>query len=162
VETPGHSKGHICLYEPAGKLFISGDHLLKDIAPAVPWRTGGVNPLREYLSSLEKIIVMDIETILPGHGQSFNNSRQRIKEIQSFHRQQNRKILSILQDGDKSAYEISQRMIRKSNNTSRITLYALQSFFLALDTLTHLDYLEEERRLAKSVRDKVTFYSLVK
>ncbi|MBW2324855.1 MAG: MBL fold metallo-hydrolase [Deltaproteobacteria bacterium] len=27
VETPGHSRGHICLYEPNKKILFSGDHI---------------------------------------------------------------------------------------------------------------------------------------
>ena len=33
IETPGHTKGHMCLYEPSKKLFVSGDHILIDITP---------------------------------------------------------------------------------------------------------------------------------
>ncbi|MFA5317630.1 MAG: MBL fold metallo-hydrolase, partial [Dehalococcoidales bacterium] len=28
IETPGHSPGHLCLYEPENKLLVAGDHLL--------------------------------------------------------------------------------------------------------------------------------------
>ena len=52
VETPGHSKGHTCLYEPDKKLFISGDHLLEDAGPVIPGRFGNDNPLKDYLLSL--------------------------------------------------------------------------------------------------------------
>jgi len=31
VETPGHTKGHICLYEPDKKILFSGDHILGNI-----------------------------------------------------------------------------------------------------------------------------------
>jgi glyoxylase-like metal-dependent hydrolase (beta-lactamase superfamily II) len=33
VATPGHTMGHICLYEPAQKVLIAGDHILIDITP---------------------------------------------------------------------------------------------------------------------------------
>lgn len=35
VETPGHTKGHMCLYEPHKKIFIAGDHILDDITPTI-------------------------------------------------------------------------------------------------------------------------------
>jgi glyoxylase-like metal-dependent hydrolase (beta-lactamase superfamily II) len=35
VETPGHTMGHICLYEPTQKLLVAGDHILIDITPNI-------------------------------------------------------------------------------------------------------------------------------
>jgi len=35
IETPGHTLGHICLYETAKKILISGDHVLIDISPNI-------------------------------------------------------------------------------------------------------------------------------
>jgi glyoxylase-like metal-dependent hydrolase (beta-lactamase superfamily II) len=35
IETPGHSPGHCCLYEPNKRILFSGDHLLKEITPNV-------------------------------------------------------------------------------------------------------------------------------
>ena len=33
--TPGHSPGHICLYEPTKKVLLSGDHILPTISPNI-------------------------------------------------------------------------------------------------------------------------------
>ncbi|MFC1864970.1 MBL fold metallo-hydrolase, partial [Chloroflexota bacterium] len=33
IESPGHTRGHICLYEPNKKILMSGDHILIDITP---------------------------------------------------------------------------------------------------------------------------------
>jgi glyoxylase-like metal-dependent hydrolase (beta-lactamase superfamily II) len=38
VWTPGHSSGHICLYEPDKKILLSGDHILPSITPNI-WGT---------------------------------------------------------------------------------------------------------------------------
>jgi glyoxylase-like metal-dependent hydrolase (beta-lactamase superfamily II) len=35
VATPGHTNGHISLYEPEKKIFFSGDHVLGDITPNI-------------------------------------------------------------------------------------------------------------------------------
>ena len=35
IETPGHSPGHTCLYEPNKKILVSGDHILLDITPNI-------------------------------------------------------------------------------------------------------------------------------
>ena len=35
IWTPGHSPGHICLYEPVHKILFSGDHVLPVITPNI-------------------------------------------------------------------------------------------------------------------------------
>jgi len=35
IETPGHTQGHLCLFEPEKTLLIAGDHLLLDITPHI-------------------------------------------------------------------------------------------------------------------------------
>lgn len=160
VEAPGHNKGHMCLYEPDRKIFISGDHLLKDFSPIIPGRINNDNPLKEYLFSLDKVYALDIEIVLPGHGRPFRNSRQRIEEMKGQHHQQNRKILSILREGGKNTYETSLRMTRKRNSDLTTFSSILESFFFSQDTSTHLRYLEEKGKIKRTTKGKVAIYSL--
>ena len=74
VETPGHTKGHMCLYEPSKKIFVAGDHILNDITPTITLWSDEWNPLKEYLASLDKVYELDIELVLPGHRGIFRNS----------------------------------------------------------------------------------------
>lgn len=36
IETPGHTQGHICLYESSQRLLLSGDHILGISAQILP------------------------------------------------------------------------------------------------------------------------------
>ena len=67
IETPGHSMGHMCLYEPSTKHFVAGDHILIDITPNIQCWSDTQNPLAHYLESLDKVNKFDIELVLPGH-----------------------------------------------------------------------------------------------
>ncbi len=160
VETPGHNKGHTCLYEPDRKIFVSGDHLLNDFIPAIPGRINNDNPLKEYLLSLDKVYALDVEAVLPGHGRPFKKNRQRIEEIQEHHRQQDRKVLSILREGGKSIYETSLKMTRKRNSDSTNPLSVLQSFLISEGAFTHLRYLEEKGEVERKMEGQVAIYSL--
>jgi glyoxylase-like metal-dependent hydrolase (beta-lactamase superfamily II) len=160
VETPGHSKGHTCLYEPDKKLFVSGDHLLEDAGPVIPGRFDNDNPLKEYLSSLAALDGLDIELVLPGHGRPFRNSKQRIRETIEHHRQENLNILAILREGRKTPYEISSQIMRMRNKGSTKRLSILQVFVFVAGTLGRLRYLEEEGKIKKVVENKVAIYSL--
>jgi glyoxylase-like metal-dependent hydrolase (beta-lactamase superfamily II) len=162
VETPGHSKGHMCLYEPDKKLFISGDHLLEDAGPVIPGRFDNDNPLKDYLSSLSALNGLDIELVLPGHGRPFRNSKQRIRETIEHHYQENLNILSILREGRKTPYEISSHIMRMRNKSSTKRLSILQVFVFVAGTLGRLRYLEEAGKIKKVVENKVAIYSLEK
>ena len=160
VETPGHSKGHMCLYEPDKRLFVSGDHLLEDAGPVIPGRFNNDNPLKDYLSSLDTLDGLDIELVLPGHGRPFRNSKQRIRETIEHHHQENLNILSILREEKKTAYEISSHIMRMRNKGSTKRLSIFQVFVFVMGTLGRLRYLEEEGKIKKVVENKVAIYSL--
>jgi glyoxylase-like metal-dependent hydrolase (beta-lactamase superfamily II) len=81
VETPGHTPGHMCLYEPNKKIFVAGDHILNDITPNIQLWSDERNPLEEYFASLDKVSELDIELVLPGHRSIFRNCRERIQEL---------------------------------------------------------------------------------
>ena len=56
IWTPGHSSGHICLYEPEKKIFLSGDHILPTITPNVSVHPQAIeNPLGRYFDSLNEL-----------------------------------------------------------------------------------------------------------
>jgi glyoxylase-like metal-dependent hydrolase (beta-lactamase superfamily II) len=71
VWTPGHSPGHLCLYEPTRKLLISGDHILpRGAGNALTLKLPHTrrNPLGDYIASLSRVAGLDTELVLPGHG----------------------------------------------------------------------------------------------
>jgi glyoxylase-like metal-dependent hydrolase (beta-lactamase superfamily II) len=112
VWTPGHSIGHICLYEPRLKAFLSGDHILNPITPSIGLHAQSMgNPLSDYLSSLEGIRDLEVETVLPAHGDEFAGFRERIDELVAHHNERLAEIMGILQrEGDLSAFEVAARM----------------------------------------------------
>ena len=64
VATPGHTPGHLCLYETGAKILFSGDHILDTITPNISgWDCEG-DSLGEFLESLDKIAAYDIRLIL--------------------------------------------------------------------------------------------------
>ncbi len=111
VWTPGHSAGHICLYERTRKLFLSGDHILNPITPAVGLHAESMgNPLADYTSSLRELKDFDVELVLPAHGDEFYGFRERIDELLAHHEERLQEILGILRGGPRTAYEIASGM----------------------------------------------------
>lgn len=93
--TPGHSRSHVCLYSPADRALISGDHLLGGITPHIDFRPGDdEDPLGDYLRSLERVEELDPRLVLPGHGRPFEDGGARARSIARHH---DRRLGSILQ-----------------------------------------------------------------
>jgi len=110
VATPGHTRGHMCLYEPDKKFLMAGDHILGDITPNITsWSDEG-NPLYNYLSSLDKVYELDVELVLPGHRSIFKNCRERILELKNHHQKRAQEVLSILKKGSKNAFQVASEM----------------------------------------------------
>jgi glyoxylase-like metal-dependent hydrolase (beta-lactamase superfamily II) len=160
VETPGHSPGHMCLYEADRKILFTGDHILFDITPNITFWPGEDNPLEEYLSSLEKVYPLDVELMLPGHRRTMNNHRARIRELQAHHQARLNEIISALQDGDKTAFDIAPYVKWDIVHSSWEFFPAPQKWFAIGETLAHIRYLEKKGIVHRKTRGDMIFYSL--
>ncbi len=86
IWTPGHSPGHICLYEPDKQLLFSGDHVLTSISPNVSYHVqSGDNPLGDYINALHKLENLPVTQVLPAHERKFTDLKGKIKQILDHH-----------------------------------------------------------------------------
>lgn len=160
VHTPGHTAGHMCLYEPDRKLFIAGDHILGDITPNIAAWHDAENPLREYLQSLDKVYPMEISLLLPGHRRIVGDCRRRIRELKAHHRERLQEVVSIIEtNGPGSAYEIAARMEWDINVRSWEQFPVAQKWFAIGEAIAHIRYLEEEGKVQRKQQNStVLFY----
>lgn len=162
VETPGHTEGHMCLYEPRKKVFISGDHILNDITPNIQLWSDRWNPLKEYLTSLDKVFEFDIELLLPGHREIFGNCKERIVELKEHHRKRIDEILSILRDSSKNAFQVASEMSWDIADVyDSFDLFpATQKWFATGEAIAHLKYIEEKGTIRRKMLKHKIVYSL--
>ncbi len=160
VHTPGHTQGHTCLYEPDKKLFIAGDHILIDITPNIQLWSSDENPLDQYIASLDKVYELDIELVLPGHRRLVKNCKERIRELQRHHRQRSDEILSILEKGSQSAYQVASQMTWDIDSDSWEEFPVPQKWFATGEGIAHLKYLEDRGEISGKTRDGKIVYSL--
>ncbi len=144
VETPGHTLGHMCLYEPIKKIFVAGDHLLNDITPTIQLWSDDWNPLKEYLSSLDKVLGYDIELVLPGHRTIFKNYKERIQELKDHHQKRLDEIISILGKGGQDAFQVASQMGWDIIYDSWDLFPVSQKWFAIGEAIAHLKYLQEK------------------
>jgi glyoxylase-like metal-dependent hydrolase (beta-lactamase superfamily II) len=71
-ETPGHAPSHVCLFQRARRLLISGDHLLGRISLFFEYGWTP-DPVGEFLASLDVVEQLDARLCMSGHGRTFTD-----------------------------------------------------------------------------------------
>ena len=160
VETPGHTMGHICLYEPTQKLLVAGDHILIDITPNIQCWSDLHNPLKHYLASLDKVFKLEIDLVLPGHRRLIDDHRARINELKAHHRNRLNEVLDILTAGSQHAFQIASQMTWDLAAKSWDHFPVAQKWFATGEAIAHLRYLEEEGKVSRKVEDELTVFFL--
>ncbi len=159
--TPGHSPGHICLYEPTQKILFSGDHILPVITPNISLLPqSGTNPLGDFINSLNMVKQLDVNLVLPAHEHLFTDLQTRVEEIIQHHEQRKSEILATIKVNPKTAYKISAEItwmpgmdgVNWQNLTPRDKRLAV------LETLAHLESMRIDERVDKLFRDTTIYY----
>lgn len=159
--TPGHSPGHICLYERERKFLLSGDHVLFDTTPHISFNPhSGSNPLGDYVSSLKKLHRLKIHFTLPGHGPVFNALGLRVDGILAHHEERKRAIMRALGSGLQTAYAIAQLIPWRASlgSVSFRDLSVWDRRMAVTETIAHLKLLTEEDRVANVDMDGASLY----
>ena len=160
VVTPGHTMGHTCLYESDKKLLVAGDHILIDITPNIQCWSDSQNPLKHYLSSLDKVAGLQVDLVLPGHRRLISDHRARIEELKNHHAQRLAEVVTILGGGAMTGFEVASRMTWDLKCDHWNDFPVAQRWFATGEAISHLRLLEEEGKILRKVDDKLTVYSL--
>jgi len=161
LRTPGHSRGHICLYEPDKKWLFSGDHILFQTVPHIGLHPqSGDNPLDEYIKSLKILQTKKVQFIFPGHGPVFNSLKLRSAEILYRHDLRRKDILKVLDEGLKTAYQVAFEISWNGGSMSEkfSDLSALDRRLAILHVMAHLKLLESEGELGRISQGDVYVY----
>lgn len=157
--TPGHSPGHIVLYEPEQRLLFAGDHVLPDTTPNISmYSESPHNPLAEYLESLRRIAPLDVDLILPGHGEPFGQLAERVEAIQAHHEARLDAMSKILTTIPKTAYQVAAES-PWSLDIAWEDFPSVHQQFALTETIAHLDLLVKREKLRKTLRDGFVWYS---
>jgi glyoxylase-like metal-dependent hydrolase (beta-lactamase superfamily II) len=156
IHTPGHSDGHLCFYHTTKKYLLVGDHVLDKITPNISlWPGCSLNPLEDYIQSLNKIGELDIEKAFPAHGKVLTDVKTRIKELILHHDERIKYMESITRSG-KTAFEVAIATFGAKK------LSPHQWRFAMAETLAHLEHSVYKGNLQKRTEDRnVIYYGLI-
>jgi glyoxylase-like metal-dependent hydrolase (beta-lactamase superfamily II) len=159
VATPGHTNGHIALYEPDKKLFFSGDHVLGDITPNIQAWSDDHDPLSVYLQSLSQASELDVDLCLPGHRSLIEDCGKRIGELVEHHRLRANEAISILTGDRKTAYQTASEMSWDIVARSWEDFPIMQRWFATGEAIAHLRYIEGKGMIERELVDGQVLYS---
>lgn len=145
IWTPGHSPGHVCLFDPDSRVLLSGDQLLPDVTPNIGLHPQSTpDPLDDFLSSLAALADLAPVLVLPAHGDPFGDAAGRAGRIAAHHARQKERVVAIVEGGRWRAWEVALRLWGPRDSLIEKRL-ALQ------EALAHLQSLARAGLLVKRV-----------
>jgi glyoxylase-like metal-dependent hydrolase (beta-lactamase superfamily II) len=159
IWTPGHSPGHICLYERQRQILLAGDHVLPVITPHLSY-TGkaGSDPLGDFLRSMELLKPLAVQMVFPAHEFAFDNLRQRIEEIELHHLARMQEMLAALESGPQTAYDVAHR-VTWATGEFRDFDFVMQGAAVR-ETLAHLEHGVMTGHVVREMADGLYKYRL--
>jgi glyoxylase-like metal-dependent hydrolase (beta-lactamase superfamily II) len=149
IDTPGHSPGHMCLYEKNKKILFSGDHILADITPNITCWPDVANTLKAFLESLDKVYTLDVDHVLTGHRSLIDDHKKRIRELKAHHGERLAEALSAVKEVDRSAWDVAPLIAWDIRADSWEQFPPVQKWFAMGETIAHLIYLESEGKIRR-------------
>lgn len=151
LHTPGHEPAHICLRDSLTGILFSGDHILPRISPVIMYDLGMVDPLGDYLSSLRRLLQLEIGITYPAHGTLIDHGDERARQILLHHERRLGDMAELVRAGDTNAWEVMLASFRPNLNT-------LQARLAFLETVSHLEHLRLDGRIDDDERDGQVVY----
>jgi len=160
LETPGHTWGHICLYEPNHKVLFSGDHILGDITPNIQVWDRDDDPLKSYMESLDKVALLDINLVLPGHRSLIHDCQKRVNELKAHHLERCHEVIKILEAGSQNAIQTASQMTWDITAKSWDHFPLMQQWFATGEAIAHLRFLQKKGLVNQNILSNEILYEL--
>jgi glyoxylase-like metal-dependent hydrolase (beta-lactamase superfamily II) len=158
---PGHSPTDTIFHDRERRTLIAADHLLKHISSnpliALPVTDellrGDIEPdpaqrpesLVIYLESLRATREMDVDLVLPGHGDPITDHRALIDSRFAMHERRAEKIFRLIAERPRTAYDLAQALWGN--------IAVTQAFLTLSEILGHTDLLRRDGRV-REVEDE--------
>jgi glyoxylase-like metal-dependent hydrolase (beta-lactamase superfamily II) len=157
---PGHSPSDTVFHDAQRRELIGGDHLIGHISsnPLISRPLEGGAPedrpksLLIYLDSLAQTAEMDLDVVLPGHGEPVRDHAALIAKRRRLHDKRADKILGLLADGPLTAHEIAHELWGNVAVT--------QAYLTLSEVVGHTDLLVRDGRAVEQDDGTVTRFAV--
>src|SRR5439155_15020084 len=141
------------------RMLLAADHLLAHISsnPLISRLPGTTDERPQslviYLESLAKTREMDVDLVLPGHGDPITDHRTLIDSRFELHRRRAEKLHGLIAERSRTAYELAQSLWGNVAVT--------QAYLTLSEVIGHTDLLENEGRVREVEEDGVVRFEAV-
>lgn len=156
--TPGHTPGHVCLFDHQRGILFTGDHVLPWITPNVSLDSyQRENPLQDFLESLHTIRKLPVKRMLPAHEWDTMVFANRITHLLAHHETRLHEVGNALrrQCGG-TALDVARRVRWSSGDYGRFTPW-MQRAALG-EALAHLVFLVSQGRALEYKDGGLTYF----
>jgi glyoxylase-like metal-dependent hydrolase (beta-lactamase superfamily II) len=102
--TPGHARGHLCFYDEANGVLLSGDNVVGFGSVLIDPADGN---MRDYLASLRRMRALpNVTALFPGHGPAVANPYEKIDEYIAHRLDRETRIVEAVRAGASTTKEI--------------------------------------------------------
>lgn len=149
LHCPGHTPGLVCLHAPAQRILFTDDHVLALISPNPLLEIGArgeedkFQALVAYLASARRILAMDLDWLMPGHGVPFQGHRSVLESQFRFYERRQARMEEVLEGAPQTAYALVSAIFPAAGE---------ELLFLTLSEIVgNLEVLESQRRVTRDV-----------
>jgi glyoxylase-like metal-dependent hydrolase (beta-lactamase superfamily II)/ADP-ribose pyrophosphatase YjhB (NUDIX family) len=136
LHTPGHARGHVCIFESRSGSLVTGD-LMAGLGTIV------IDPpeghMATYLDSLRRMQELPVNSLFPAHGPVMANAKARIQEYIDHRLGRERRILEAWKAGRHNSADI----VKEVYTDVPVEMHALAERSVS----AHLEKLQEEGRI---------------
>lgn len=155
-ETPGHAQSHLVFYQEKDGFLLAGDHVLKTVSSTPLLEPPSVRgaerskPLLQYNNSLQKVMNMDIQQALTGHGNDIKSIRSLIERRLIRQHERAMLILSMLKEKPMTIFEVCTHIFPE--------VYKKETGLTLSETTGQFDYLLERGDIQVETIEKGVIY----
>eukprot|EP01088_Endostelium_zonatum_P007525 TRINITY_DN19819_c0_g1_i1.p1 TRINITY_DN19819_c0_g1~~TRINITY_DN19819_c0_g1_i1.p1 ORF type:complete len:444 (-),score=101.14 TRINITY_DN19819_c0_g1_i1:25-1215(-) len=139
LDTPGHTDGHMCLYERQSKVLIAGDHVV-GVGSSVLSAPDGGN-MKQYLETCRELLKLEARMMVPAHGPLVWNVGKLLREYIIHRTERERQIEAAIREGAKTMGEVVEVVYKGINDS----LKPVAAYNVSL----HVEKLKEDGKLPK-------------
>ena len=155
---PGHSPTDTVFEDAERKMLLAADHLIGHISsnPLISRPPDGSErpqALVTYLASLKQTRAMDLELVLPGHGDPVTNHRELIDQRFAMHKRRAEKLYGLIDERSRTAHELAQALWGN--------IAVTQAYLTRSEVLGHTDLLINDGRVREIEEDGVVRFVTV-
>jgi glyoxylase-like metal-dependent hydrolase (beta-lactamase superfamily II) len=115
IHTPGHAPDHVCFWHEHTRTLICGDLAVKGSTVWIPASHGG--DLAAYLASLDRVLALNPQRMLPAHGPIIEEPEQLLRGYIAHRHEREEQVLDALRQGDQTPEAVTARIYKDLNES---------------------------------------------